>query len=328
MNPPDTFNSEFAGLAPLGMTLHRSITRRDALQVGLFSTAGLLLSGARTSSAGTPPPQGLPTAPFKTKAKSVIQVFLWGGMSHNDTWDPKPDAGSDYNGPMKAPLPTNVPGIQLSEWFPNLARQADKFSLIRSMTHGNNGHETAAYLVQTAHQPGERLAYPSVGAVFSFFRSRSYQGVLPPYVVLTQPQGRFSEEGFLGAKLKPFATGGDPNASRFEVEGVVSRSISDTRQQARRHLLARMDTLRQTAGDDSQIMASEQAKLEAYDMILGKGREVFDLSQEKPELRDRYGRHTFGQDCLAAASALVIAFALTLLAVVAVLQSHPRREPA
>ena len=131
----------------LGLTLSRSTTRRDVMQAGLFSTASVLLSN--THAATAPAPQALPAAPFKTKAKSVIQVFLWGGMSHNDTWDPKPDAGYDYNGPMKAPLSTNLAGIQLSEWFPKLAKQADKFSLIRSMTHGNNGHETAAYLVQT-----------------------------------------------------------------------------------------------------------------------------------------------------------------------------------
>ncbi|MCB1205702.1 MAG: DUF1501 domain-containing protein, partial [Verrucomicrobiae bacterium] len=171
---------------------------------------------------------------------------------------------------------------------------------IRSMTHGNNGHETAAYLVQTAHAPGERLAYPSVGAVFALMKEKEYQGSLPPYVVLTKPQGRFSEEGFLGAKLKPFATGGDPNASRFEVEGIVSRHISDARQAARRDLAANLDALRRAAGDDPVIRASEAARTEAYEMILGKGREVFDLSREKSELRDRYGRHTFGQDCLAA----------------------------
>jgi hypothetical protein len=165
MNPPAISQSEFGGLAALGMTLSRSITRRDAMRVGFFSTAGLLFSGSRAAAATTPAPQALDAAPFKTKAKSVIQVFLWGGMSHNDTWDPKPDAGYDYNGPMKAPLSTNVAGMQLSEWFPKLAQQADKFSLIRSMTHGNNGHETAAYLVQTAHQPGERLAYPSAAAL-------------------------------------------------------------------------------------------------------------------------------------------------------------------
>ncbi len=88
------------------------------------------------------------------------------------------------------------------------------------MTHGINGHETAAYLMQTGHTRGERLAYPSVGAVFSLFKSPDYKGLIPPYVVLTKPQGRFSEEGFLGPMYKPFATGGDPNAQRFEVEGV------------------------------------------------------------------------------------------------------------
>ena len=90
----------------LGLTLSRSTTRRDVMQAGLFSTASVLFSN--THAATAPAPQALPTAPFKTKAKSVIQVFLWGGMSHNDTWDPKPDAGYDYNGPMKAPLSTNV----------------------------------------------------------------------------------------------------------------------------------------------------------------------------------------------------------------------------
>ena len=131
-------------------------------------------------------------------------------------------------------IPTNVAGIQLGELFPLLAKQADKFSLIRSMTHRNNGHETAAYLMQTGHTPGERLAYPSIGAVFSLFKGPDYKGLIPPYVVLTQPQGRFSEEGFLGPKYKPFATGGDPNAPRFEVEGIVARGITDERQKARR----------------------------------------------------------------------------------------------
>ena len=140
-------------------------------------------------------------------------------------------------------IPTNVDGIQLGELFPELAKQADKYSLIRSMTHRNNGHETAAYLMQTGHTPGERLAYPSIGAVFALFKSPEYKGMIPPYVVLTRPQGRFSEEGFLGPKYKPFATGGDPNAPRFEVEGVVARGITDDRQKARRELLDKMNTM-------------------------------------------------------------------------------------
>jgi hypothetical protein len=154
--------------------------------------------------------------------------------------------------------------------------------------------------MQTAHIPGERLAYPSIGAVFSLFKSPNYRGLIPPYVVLTQPQGRFSEEGFLGPKFKPFATGGDPNANRFEVEGVVSRGISEARQTARRALLEQMNTLGRVMAANPQLAASEEAKERAYELILGQGREVFDLGKEKSELRDRYGRHTFGQDCLAA----------------------------
>jgi uncharacterized protein (DUF1501 family) len=288
---------------PPGLNLNagHAMNRREALRLGLLGTSGLCLSNMALAAADGPPAvPGAATPPIHARAKSVIQIFLWGGMSHIDTWDPKPDAGSDYMGEFRKAIPTNVDGIQLGELFPNLAKQADKYSLIRSMTHRNNGHETAAYLMQTGHAPGERLAYPSVGAVFSHFKSPGYKGLIPPYVVLTQPQGRFSEEGFLGPKMKPFATGGDPNAARFEVEGVVSRGIPDARQLARRELLVKMDTMGAAMAASPQLAASEEAKKLAYELILGQGRDVFDLTKEQPELRDRYGRHTFGQDCLAA----------------------------
>jgi hypothetical protein len=302
MNTNHTPHRQSFGADFLGLSLSLPMSRREALRFGLFSTAGLWLADGQVLGAtvAPPPSQASIAAPIVAKAKSVIQIFLWGGMSHNDTWDPKPDSGSDYMGEFAKAIPTNVDGIQIGELFPKLAQQADKFSLIRSMTHRNNGHETAAYLMQTAHAPGERLAYPSVGAVFTVFKSQSYKGLIPPYVVLTQPQGRFSEEGFLGPRLKPFATGGDPNAVRFEVEGVVSRGIPDVRQKTRRDLLEQMNTMGHAMTASPQLQASEEAKKQAYELILGQGREVFDLSQEKPELRDRYGRHTFGQDCLAA----------------------------
>jgi hypothetical protein len=266
---------------------------------GLYGAAGLLLAdrlGSDALAVATQPDK----ASAEVKAKSVIQIFLWGGMSHNDTWDPKPDSGRDYMGEFMEVIPTNVDGIQIGALFPALAKQADKYSLIRSMTHGNNGHETAAYLMQTGHTPGERLSYPSVGAVFALLKSPGYQGLIPPYVVLTRAQGRFSEEGFLGPKFKPFATGGDPNATRFEVEGVVARSITDDRQKARRELLNKMNTMGSVMAASSQLAAAEDAKKAAYELILGQGKEVFDLSKEESKLRDRYGRHTFGQDCLVA----------------------------
>ena len=181
----------------------------------------------------------------QARAKSVIQIWLWGGPPHTDTFDPKPDAGYDYTGPLNKTLQTNVPGIEIGELLPLLAQQADKYSIIRSMTHGNNGHETAAYMVQTGRQPGGSLVFPSVGAVIALFKGydHGYDSLIPPYIVLTQTQGRFSEVGFLGPKCKPFATGGNPNAGRFEVEGIIAPGISDERQQARRNLLHAPDTL-------------------------------------------------------------------------------------
>jgi len=275
------------------------VSRREVLRRTLLGTAGLFLADklGPMSLAAEKKPAAAPA-----RAKSVIQVFLWGGMSHTDTWDPKPDAGYDYTGQLKTVIPTNVPGIQLGEMFPELAKQADKFSIIRSMTHRNNGHETAAYMMQTGHMSGERLAYPSIGAVFALFKgyNAGYKGLLPPYVVLTQPQGRFSEAGFLGSKYKPFATGGDPNATRFEVEGVIARGITDERQTARRDFLHKMNTMGNAMTNNPQLAVSKAAEDEAYNLILGKGKEVFDLSKEKTELRDKYGRHTFGQDCLVA----------------------------
>jgi hypothetical protein len=275
------------------------ISRREAIERGLCGTGGLLLAdrlGSNSFAAEAKPSK----APAEVKARSVIQVFLWGGMSHNDTWDPKPESGRDYMGEFGQVVSTNVDGIQLGALFPELAKQADKYSLIRGMTHGVNGHETAAYLMQTGHTRGERLAYPSVGAVFAHFKGPQYKGLIPPYVVLTKAQGRFSEEGFLGPNYKPFATGGDPNAARFEVEGVVARGITDARQKSRRELLDKMNTMGHAMVANPMLQSAEEAKDAAYELILGKGKEVFDLTQEDKELRDRYGRHTFGQDCLAA----------------------------
>ncbi len=181
------------------------ISRREAVRRALFAASGLALADHLSFRAFAVPPTA--------RAKAVIQIWMWGGPSHLDTFDPKPEAGNDYCGPFKTPIETNVPGIKICELLPLLAKQADKYSIIRSMTHGNNGHETASYIVQTGRQPGGRLVYPCVGAVVSLFKGydAGYKGLIPPYVVLTELQGRFSEAGFMGERYKPFATGGDPS---------------------------------------------------------------------------------------------------------------------
>jgi hypothetical protein len=165
-----------------------------------------------------------------------------------------------------------------------------------------NSHETASYEVQTGRASGGKDVFPCVGAVASYFKgvNAGYKGLIPPYIVLTEPQGRFSEEGFLGLRYKPFATGGDPAQNRFAVEGVVLQGISDQRQQSRRQLLHDLNTFDKSLRDDPRITPWKESEQQAYDLILGDGGKVFDLSQEKDEMRDRYGRNTFGQSCLAA----------------------------
>jgi hypothetical protein len=113
-----------------------------------------------------------------------------------------------------------------------LAKQADKYSLIRSMTHGSNAHETAAYTVQTGRPAGGRDVFPGVGAVVSLFKGydAGYKGLLPPYIVLTELQGRFSEAGFLGRATNPSPPAATRRPARFVVEGVVAQGISDERQ--------------------------------------------------------------------------------------------------
>lgn len=283
-----------------GGTASNRLSRRDLLRFGLGG-AGAALMACRAARGSEPRP---------AKAKSVIQIWLSGGPSHVDSFDPKPDAGNDYCGPLNNPLATNVDGIRIGELLPLLAKQADKYSLIRSMTHGDNGHETAAYLTQTGRRPGDRLVYPCAGAVVSLFKGyeAGYTGLIPPYIVLTESQGRFSEAGFLGARHMPFATGGDPTQQKFMVEGVASPGLTDEQQQKRRVLLRKLDTLGNALENDAALTVYYDAEDQAYDMILGDGAKAFDLSQETEEVRQRYdvnwgtwvSRTRFGQSCLAA----------------------------
>ena len=269
------------------------LTRRDLIRCGLLAAGGISIIEPRDLLYAKPVPV--------PKAKSVIQIWMWGGPCHLDTFDPKPEAGKDYCGPLDKPIQTNVDGIRICQLLPNLAKQADKYSIIRSMTHGVNSHETASYRVQTGHEPG-RLVYPSVGAVVSRFKGykQGYKGIVPPYIVLTQPQGRFSEAGFLGPLYKPFSTGGDPNKNPFVVEGIIAKGISEERQQSRRDLLGTLDTLGKSMAGNSQFDQFNNCQDDAYKMMLGDAKKLFDLSDEKDVMRQRYGRNTFGQSCLMA----------------------------
>jgi len=274
-----------------------TITRREALKGVLLGGAGLALGGLAPRLLFA---EDVRRAP---RARAVIQIWLWGGPCHVDTFDPKPGAGRDVCGPLDRALPTNVDGIEVGQLLPLLAQCADRYALIRSMSHGVNGHETASYVTQTGHTPGgKRLVHPAVGAVVSLFKGvdHGYDAEIPPYVVLTRPLGRFSEPGFLGLKYKPFVTGGDPSQKVFAVEGIVQQGVTRARQEARRQLMHDLDTLGHALEGDARFEPLTRAEEHAYKMILGDQGKVFDLAQEPDAVRDRYGRNKFGQSCLTA----------------------------
>jgi hypothetical protein len=249
-------------------------TRRGFLRVGSASLIGL-------STADWFRLRGQPA-----KARSVIQLWMAGGPTQTDTFDPKPQAGEDFTGPLRGALATNVAGIQVSTLLPQLAKVADKYTIVRSMTHGNNAHETAAYIMQTGTMPTAELVYPAMGAIVAL--KKEYQGNLPPYITLTNPLGRFSEAGFLGNDFKTFAPGGDPNNPNFRVQGLaLPRGITEQRLAERRSLLQSIETL-------------DEFQQKAYSLILGDARRAFDLSQESEATRARYGRTEYGQSCLLA----------------------------
>ena len=272
------------------------VTRRKFLQSAVYGSTGLLFSGLMGSKVFSE------VVDIKPKAKSVIQIWMWGGPSHLDTFDPKPEAGRDYCGVYNKPIDTNVPGIKIFQALPLLARQADKYSILRGMTHGINGHETASYTVQTGRKSGEGMVYPGIGAVVSLFKGHApnYKGALPPYITITTPQGRFSEPGFMGIRYKPFSTGGDPNKEPFAVEGIVSETISEERQKTRKDFLQKIDSFAKEMIDDPLVKVIESCQQQAYSMILGDERKAFALNEETNEMRDLYGRNTFGQACLLA----------------------------
>ena len=270
------------------------LSRRRLLAQTLGGCAGLLCASRPDLSVLA---SCLPKA--EGKAKAVIQIWLQGGPPHLDTFDPKPGAGRDYCGPYAKSIPTSVDGIEISPQLPLLAREADKYALLRGMTHGNNGHETAAYLVQAGRKAGGELVFPGFGSVVASIKApkADSKNLLPPYVVVPRPQGRFSEAGFLSSKYKPFATGGDPNKDPFAVEGLIAENVTEERQRDRRDLLTRLD---QFGGDDPLARNLDGCREQAYSMILGEAGKAFTLSQEKKEVRDRYGRTSFGQSCLLA----------------------------
>lgn len=276
------------------------VTRRDFLQVGTLGAIGLgLPQYLAASEAGA-------VDPSKSK-RSAIMIFNLGAPSHLDTFDMKPDAPAEVRGPFK-PIPTNAPGIQISEIFPKHAKIADRFSLVRSCFHrGAAVHDAGWQIMQSGRQFQGGVNTPHVGSAIAYLLGR--RSDLPPHVVLPETMGRGGGNlpngqagGFLGKAHDPFALMADPSQADFKVPDLLPPdSIGAARIERRRRM---RDIIESTI---DTFEASESAKMmddnfqAAYRLMTSpQARAAFDLNAEPAQVRERYGMNRFGQCCLLA----------------------------
>jgi hypothetical protein len=281
------------------MRCHGTWSRRDLLRTGLAGLSSLGLAELlRTEGQGA----DKNAAPAK-KCRSVIMLWLWGGPSHMETFDLKPDAPTEYRGEFR-PISTNVPGLDISEHLPLLAKQADKFALVRSLHHDSPGHVSSTHTVMTGY-PGKvvetppfRPDYPDARAVINKVlgpRSRE----MPPH--LAMPYTKYFGPAYLGTTLDPMIVAADPSSADFQAPSLALETALRPRFSERRNLLAQFDRYRQAIDASGTMDAFDQYQQQAASILTSDtARRAFDLSKEDASVRDRYGRHAVGQRCLLA----------------------------
>jgi hypothetical protein len=288
-------------------------SRRAFLRVGSLSAFGLtlprLLAAREVQAVG--------------QRRDVNCILLWmgGGPSNIDTFDMKPEAPIEVRGEFK-PIATNLPGQYVCEHLPRVASVMDKICLIKSVTHPESGdHVAATHYLLTGYpqrpdpsgQPANSLVYPAYGSVIA--REKGWHHALPPYVILTGESAPYSGAGYMGSAFNPLVVKSDPNLATFSVEDVsIPDSIGVERTMRRRSMLAALDRWQQridaanSAEPKSEPparagIAAERSQFyrQAYDLITSPAaKRAFRLDEEPPTIRDRYGRHRYGQACLLA----------------------------
>ena len=273
------------------------ISRRSFLEAGALSLLGLGMSDVLRAETIAK------AAGRKMREKSVIFIWLPGGMSHLESYDMKPDAPSEYRG-IFSPIRTNVPGIEVSEQFPMHAKIADKFNIIRSVCHEFADHGGGHKRFLTGRIPATPVGTvndaPSVLSITNKLLSRPDQPM--PASVAGVDGGRQGIDTFafgsayLGPSTTPFMVAGDPSAPNFKVQNIGLTPDMETRLDDRVHLLDGMDRLRRDMDNSGLMGAMDEFSQRAYRMLTSKPvQNAFDLSQEPDKLRDRYGRHAYGQ---------------------------------
>jgi hypothetical protein len=239
---------------------------------------------------------------YKTRegvAKSVIQIFLPGGMAHQESWDPKPYAPSEYRGPF-SPINTTIKGEKFSQYLKATAKVADKMTIIRSMAHGEAAHERGTHNMFTGYKPSPALEYPSMGAVVA--HELGVRNSLPPYVCVPNVPNEFANSGYLSSAYGPFAIGADPSRADFKVRDLnLPGEVDDKRFSRRRSLLETVDNHFRELEKSDALDSMDAFYQHAYSLISSQeAREAFNLKAEPEPLRQKYGMNQPGQRMLLA----------------------------
>jgi uncharacterized protein DUF1501 len=274
------------------------LTRRDFLHAGALSMLGLSLTDWMALRAQGQAPD---------RDVNCIMLFLVGGPSHIDTFDPKPEAPPEIRGPFQAAA-TSVPGMRITDIFPRTAQIADKFSLIRSVYHTATAvHDTGHQMMQTGRLFTGGIEHPHVGCVLGYVKGQ--RGEVPAHVLLPKPIGRTGGNlphghtaGYLGRQYDPFILNADPAAPNFQVPDLLPPSyISSIRADRRQRLRDAVDGAMASFEHSTQARQLDSNFHLAYRLMSSRqAREAFDLSREPAATRDNYGRTRFGQSCLLA----------------------------
>ncbi|MDA7860202.1 DUF1501 domain-containing protein [Akkermansiaceae bacterium] len=279
-----------------GNPFANDFSRRGFLHVGLLGGLGLSLPQFLSMEAKAQQKQ------YKTRegvAKSVIQIFLPGGMAHQESWDPKPYAPTEYRGPFGT-INTSIKGIKFSQNLKHTAKIADKMTIIRSMAHGEAAHERGTHNMFTGYKPSPALQYPAMGSVVA--HELGPNNNLPPYVCVPSVPNEFANSGYLSSAFGPFAIGSEPSRGDFKVRDLnMPGGVDDTRFNRRRSLLETVDHHFRTIEESDALDSMDAFYQHAYKLISSQeAREAFNLKAEPEAVQNRYGMNTPGQRMLLA----------------------------